>query len=158
MRFIAPQFLHLAWLALIPLALWLFRRHAKRLPVSTLLFFKSLAREHQESAWLRRVKKWLSLALTLLALLLAVFALARPSGDMDANATKAVVLLIDRSASMSATDASGKTRLVEAVAAMQRVVRSLPDQAVLTLIAFDAKPDVLLSRSRNRRECLCSMS
>ena len=26
----------------------------------------------------------------------------------------------------------------------QQVVRSLPDQAVLTLIAFDAKPDVLL--------------
>lgn len=154
MRFIAPQFLHLAWLALIPLALWLFRRHAKRLPVSTLLFFKSLAREHQESAWLRRVKKWLSLALTLLALFLAVFALARPSSESGTNATKAVVLLIDRSASMAATDATGKTRLAEAISALQRVVRSLPDQAVLTLIAFDAKPDVLLSRSRNRRECL----
>jgi predicted small integral membrane protein len=154
MRFIAPQFLHLAWLALIPLALWLFRRHAKRLPVSTLLFFKSLAREHQESAWLRRVKKWLALVLTLLALLLAVFALARPSGEMGANAPKAVVLVIDRSASMAATDASGKSRLAEAVAALQQVVRSLPDQAVLTLIAFDAKADVLLSRSRNRRECL----
>lgn len=154
MRFIAPQFLHLAWLALIPLALWLFRRHAKRLPVSTLLFFKSLAREHQESAWLRRVKKWLSLALTLLALLLAVFALARPSGEMGANAPKAVVLVIDRSASMAATDASGKTRLAEAINALQQLVRSLPDQVVLTLIAYDAKADVLLSRSRNRRECL----
>jgi len=154
MRVLAPHFLHLAWLALIPLALWLFRRHAKRLPVSTLLFFKSLAREHQESAWLRRVKKWLSLALTLLALFLAVFALARPSGEIGAKAPKAVVLVIDRSASMAAVDASGKTRLAEATSSLQQLVRSLPDQAVLTLIAFDAKADVLLSRSRNRRECL----
>lgn len=154
MRFIAPHFLHLAWLALIPLVLWLFRRHAKRLPVSTLLFFKSLAREHQESAWLRRVKKWLSLALTLIALFLAVFALARPSAELGANAPRAVVLVIDRSASMAAMDASGKTRLAEAVSAIRQIVRSLPDQAVLTLIAFDAKADVLLSRSRNRREGL----
>ena len=43
MRFLAPSFLHLAWLALIPLVLYLFRRKAKRIPVSTLLFFRSLA-------------------------------------------------------------------------------------------------------------------
>ena len=80
MRFLTPSYLHLLWLALIPLVLWLFRRQAKRVPVSTLLFFKSLAREHQESAWLRRIKKWLSLLLTLLVLLFAILALARPSG------------------------------------------------------------------------------
>ena len=57
MRFLTPSYLHLLWLALIPLVLWLFRRQAKRVPVSTLLFFKSLAREHQESAWLRRISR-----------------------------------------------------------------------------------------------------
>ena len=85
MRFLAPHFLHLAWLALIPLALYLFKKKARRLPVSTLLFFRSLAREHQESAWLRRLKRWLSLLLTLLVLLLAVFALARPAADAGAR-------------------------------------------------------------------------
>ena len=68
MRFLSPHLLHLAWLALIPLALYLFRKRARRVPVSTLLFFRSLSREHQESAWLRKLKKWLSLLLTLLAL------------------------------------------------------------------------------------------
>ena len=48
MRFLHPGNLHWFWLALIPIALWLFRRKAKRMPVSTLLFFRSLAREHQE--------------------------------------------------------------------------------------------------------------
>lgn len=154
MRLLNPSYLHLAWLALIPLALWLFRRQAKRVPVSTLLFFKSLAREHQESAWLRRIKKWLSLLLTLLVLLFAIFALARPSGNVSADSPGAVVIVMDCSASMSAKDAQGRTRLDEAKQRVQDRVRALPDQVVLSLISFDVRPRVLLSRSRNRRECL----
>ncbi len=154
MRFLNPSYLHLAWLALIPLALWLFRRQAKRVPVSTLLFFKSLAREHQESAWLRRIKKWLSLLLTLLVLIFAILALARPSGNLSADSPGAVVIVVDRSASMSAKDMQGRTRLDEAKRRVQERIRSLPDQVVLSLVSFDARPHVLLSRSRNRRECL----
>ena len=154
MRFLNPSYLHLAWLALIPLALWLFRRQAKRVPVSTLLFFKSLAREHQESAWLRRIKKWFSLLLTLLVLLFAILALARPSSNLSADSPGAVVIVVDRSASMSAKDMQGRTRLDEAKRRVKDRIRSLPDQVVLSLIAFDARPHVLLSRSRNRRECL----
>lgn len=154
MRFLAPSYFHLAWLALIPVALWLFRRQAKRVPVSTLLFFKSLAREHQESAWLRRIKKWLSLLLTLLVLLFAILALARPSNNLSADAPGAVVILVDRSASMAATDVQGQTRLTEAKRRVTERIRALPDQTILSLVAFDSRPHVLLSRSRNRRECL----
>jgi hypothetical protein len=154
MRFLAPSYFHLAWLALIPLALWLFRRQAKRVPVSTLLFFKSLAREHQESAWLRRIKKWLSLLLTLLVLLFAIFALARPSSNLSADSPGAVVIIVDCSASMAAKDLQGRSRLDEARQRVKNRVRSLPDQVVLSLISFDSRPRVLLSRSRNRRECL----
>ncbi|MFO1483034.1 MAG: BatA and WFA domain-containing protein [Verrucomicrobiaceae bacterium] len=154
MRFLTPANLHFLWLALIPLALWLFRRQARRVPVSTLLFFKSLAREHQESAWLRRIKKWLSLLLTLLVLIFAVLALARPSSNLSADSPGAVVIVVDHSASMAATDLQGRTRLDEAKRLVKERVRALPDQVVLSLIAFDARPRVLLSRSRNRRECL----
>ncbi|MCB1276504.1 BatA and WFA domain-containing protein [Prosthecobacter sp.] len=154
MRLLNPSYLHLAWLALIPLALWLFRRQAKRVPVSTLLFFKSLAREHQESAWLRRIKKWFSLLLTLLVLLFAILALTRPSGNIAANSIGAVVVVVDCSASMAAKDLQGQTRLDEARQLLKERLRSLPDQVVLSLISFDARPSVLLSRSRNRRECL----
>ena len=151
MRFLAPAYLNLLWLALIPLALYLFRRRARRVQVSTLLFFRTLAREHQESAWLRRLKKWLSLALTLLVLLLGVMALARPTRQAAADTLGAVVYMIDCSASMAATD--GKhARLDEAKRLARAHVLSLPDSVVVSLIAFDHKPAVLLSRSRNRRE------
>lgn len=154
MHFLSPHLLHLAWLALIPLALYLFRKRARRVPVSTLLFFRSLSREHQESAWLRKLKKWLSLLLTLIVIIAAVLALARPASDVGTNAPGAVVVVVDRSASMAATDAEGRTRLDAAKKLLQERLRALPDQVVLSLIAFDAKPRVLLSRSRNRRECL----
>lgn len=154
MRFLTPHLLHLAWLALIPLALYLFRKRARRVPVSTLLFFRSLSREHQESAWLRRLKKWLSLLLTLLVIAASVLALARPVSEAGSDAPGAVVLLIDRSASMSARDPQGRTRLEAARQALKDRLSRLPDQVVLSLVAFDTRPQVLLSRSRNRRECL----
>ncbi|MDB6116609.1 MAG: N-terminal double-transrane protein [Verrucomicrobiaceae bacterium] len=151
MRFLAPAYLNLLWLALVPLALYLFRRRARRVQVSTLLFFRTLAREHQESAWLRRLKKWLSLALTLLVFLFGILALARPARDTAGDTLGAVVFMIDCSASMAATD--GKvSRLDEAKREARAHVVSLPDSAVVSLIAFDTKPAVLLSRSRNRRE------
>ncbi len=154
MRFLHPSFFHLLWLALIPLALYLFRKKAIRVPVSTLLFFRSLSREHQESAWLRRLKKWISLLLTLLVLAFAILALAHPSTEAANESPGAVVLVVDRSASMAAQDASGKTRLEVAKAELKDRLRGLPDQVIVSLVAFDSKPRVLLSRSRNRRECL----
>ncbi len=154
MHFLTPHLLHLAWLALIPLALYLFRKKARRVPVSTLLFFRSLSREHQESAWLRQLKKWLSLLLTLLVIWLAVLALGRPVGHAGNESTGAVIVVVDRSASMAAKDAAGKSRVEEARRLLRDRLNRLPDQVVISLVAYDAKAQVLLSRNRNRRECL----
>ena len=151
MHLLYPVYLHLLWLALVPVALWLFRKRARQVAVSTLLFFRTLAREHNESAWLRTLKKWLSLALTLLVLLFAVLALARPSHDAAEGVPGAVVVLVDCSASMAARSGSS-TRLDDAKAAARARVRGLPDNVVVSLVAFSGKPNVLLSRSRNHRE------
>ena len=153
MRFLAPGFLHLAWLLVIPVALYLYRRQAKKQPVSTLLFFRLLAREHQEAAWLRKLKRWLSLLLALLMLLALILALGRPvwSGGDEAGA---VVVVIDRSASMAARDENGETRLETARRLVRERLAGVPDTVPVTLAAADARAEVLLARSRNRRECL----
>ena len=153
MRFLAPGFLHLAWLLVIPVALYLYRRQARRVQVSTLLFFKVLAKEHQESAWLRKLKRWLSLLMTLLIFLALMLALARPiwSGLGEEGE---LVVVVDRSASMAAKDASGKTRLEAGVKVLKGRLASVPDSVAVTVIAADARGEVVLSRSRNRRECL----
>ena len=153
MHLLAPAYLHLLWLALVPLVLWLFRRRAKRIQVSTLLFFRTLAKEHSESAWLRQIKRWISLAFTLLVILFAVLALARPARDAADGSPGAVVVMIDCSASMAALD--GQTsRLDDAKRIARERLLGLPDSVVASLIAFADKPSVLLSRSRNRREFL----
>lgn len=154
MTFLHASYLHLLWLALFPLALWLFRRKAKRVQVSTLLFFRTLAREHQESAWLRRLKKLLSLLLTLLVMAFAVLALARPFRAGDGETPKSLVILLDRSASMSAVDDKGETRLAAAKARIKERLNALPENVITSLIIYDAKPDVAQSRSTNRRELM----
>lgn len=154
MKFLHPQLLHFLWLALIPIALWLFRRKAKRIPVSTLLFFRSLAREHQESAWLRRLKRLLALMLSILVLGFAAFALSRPYREGGGDTPKSLVILLDRSASMAAMDAQGRSRLDEAKARLRERLASLPENVVCSLVLYDANAEVAQSRSTNRRELL----
>lgn len=155
MKFLHPANLHWLWLGVVPVALWLFRRKARRVPVSTLLFFRSLAREHQESAWLRRMKRILSLLLSLLVLALAAFALSRPFHDGGgADAPKSLVIMLDRSASMAAKNDKGRSRLAEAKTLLRERLKALPENVVTSLVVYDAGCEVAQSRSTNRRELL----
>src|SRR3954454_10289094 len=136
MKFLHPQLLNFLWLALIPIALWLFRRKAKRIPGSTLLFFRSLAREHQESAWLRRLKRILALLLSLLVIGFAAFALSRPYREGGGDTPKSLVILLDRSASMSATDVKRRSRLDEAKSLLRERLVALPENVICSLVVY----------------------
>lgn len=151
MRFLFPTQLLWALTALVPLGLYLFRRKPRRVPVSSLLFFKSLAREHQESAWLRRLKRLLSRLLTLLVIAGATAALARLVVSPVAGEVRSVVVLIDRSASMGAKDARGETRLAAAVARVRERLAGLPGAVPVMLIAFDRHPEIVVPKTFDRR-------
>ena len=151
MTFLEPANLNWLWLTLPPVLLWLFRRKARQVPVSTLLFFRSLAREHRESAWLRQLKRWLSLLLTLLAIILGAIALARPASTGNKGGAQGIVILLDQSASM-ALEENGKSRIDLAKLAIRNRLLALPDSVPASLVVYGSDVDVLLSRSRNRRE------
>ena len=151
MRFLHPSQLAWALTALVPLLLYLFRRKPRKVAVSSLLFFKSLAREHQESAWLRRLKKLLSLLLTLLVIAGAVGALARLVVSPPAGGVRGVVVVVDRSASMGAKDARGTTRLAEAVARVRERLAGLPGAVPVMLIAFDRQTEIVVPKTFDRR-------
>lgn len=155
MQFLHPAFLWLLLLGIIPVVLYLVRRRSKKVRVSTLVFFKTLAQEHQESAWLRRLKRWLSLAMTLLLLALAVFVLARLIVRPDQeDSYQTIVILLDRSASMGVRDGGGETRLDVAKRGLRERLLRVPEGVGIALIAYDQRPEVLLPRSRQRRELL----
>ncbi|MEM1441304.1 MAG: VWA domain-containing protein, partial [Verrucomicrobiota bacterium] len=140
MQFLTPQFLWLLLLGIIPLMLYLFRRKSKTVNVATLVFFKTLAREHQESAWLRRLKKFLSFLLTILMLSLAIFVLARLIAIQDdPDQYRTVVILVDRSASMAVADADGISRLDEAKRIVRERLEKVPEEVGVALIAYDVR-------------------
>lgn len=153
MQFLNPQLLWLLLLGLVPLVLYLFRRKSKTVSVSTLVFFKTLAKEHQESAWLRRLKKWLSFALTILMLSLVVFVLARLIAKQDdPDQYRTVVVLLDRSASMAVVDENGESRLEAGKRILRERLEKVPEEVGVALVAYDVRPEVLQPRTFKRRE------
>jgi len=155
MQFLNPGLLWLLLLGIIPVMLYLFRRRSKRVRVSTLVFFKTLAQEHQESAWLRRMKKWLSFLFTIALLILAVFVLSRLIVEQDdADQYRTVVILLDRSASMEVRDENGESRMEAAKRLLEERLKKVPEEVGVALIAYDVRPEVLQARTLKRRELL----
>jgi len=152
MWFLNPAMWWWAAVLAVPIALYLVRHRPQRHRVATLLFFKSLAHEHQESAWLRRLKRLLSLLLTVMVLLAVVAALARPILAPPNNNLRSVVIVMDRSASMAAADGATRTRLDRAVTQAKRRLAGLPIGVPVSLMVYDHRPQILLARSLNRRE------
>jgi len=147
-----PQLLVWGAVLAAPIVLYLFRRKPLKVRVSTLLFFKSLAREHQESAWLRRLKRLLSFLMSAAVVIFSTLALARLVVSPPTGSLRSVVVLIDRSASMAATDAEGTSRLEAAKAAVRARLSGLPGGVSVSIMAFDGRPEILLPRSLDRRE------
>src|SRR5581483_9520805 len=73
----------------------------------------------------------------MLVLILLLLALARPILNYTPGAGQVTVILIDRSASMAATDAGGHTRLDEARSQAKDLVSTLGRNASAMVIAFD---------------------
>ncbi|MCH1410125.1 MAG: BatA and WFA domain-containing protein, partial [Verrucomicrobiales bacterium] len=155
MQFLFPQFLWLLLLGIIPVMLYLFRRKSKKVRVSTLVFFKTLAKEHQESAWLRRLKKIVSFVLTILMLSFAVFVLSRLIAKQDdPDRYRTIVILLDRSASMGVADEEGNSLLDAGKDILRARLAKVPEEVGVALIAYDVRPEVLQPRTLNRRELI----
>ena len=152
MRFLLPG--ALAWLLLlaIPLILHLVRPRARAVRTSTLAFFLGLDRRQQESPWLRWLKRLLALVLSASVVAGAIFALSRPVVAPSDESVRSVVLLIDRSASMATRADDGRTRLEQAVANARVRLAGLSAGCALTIIAHDARSDIVVAATIDRRE------
>ncbi|MBN1809350.1 MAG: BatA and WFA domain-containing protein [Planctomycetes bacterium] len=135
-----------------PVVLYLFRRKRRTIPVSTLNFFKMLAREHQETAWLRKLKRLLSFLLSVLVLAAALGALLQPVVSPSTGAVRSVVILLDRSASMSAVSPGGRTLFDEAVLRVRHKLAGLPSGVGVMLMTYDSRTEILQPRTYDRRQ------
>ena len=134
MSFLAP--LALAGLLFLPVVVAMYllklRRDEARVP-STLLWQKLVSDVEANAPW-QRLRRSLLLLLQLLLVLILAFLAARPFIERPAGLAGDIVLVIDTSASMQATDAA-PTRLDAAKAAAIDALKELPAGAKVSVIA-----------------------
>jgi len=120
-------------------ALYLVRLRRRRVVVSFALLWLDALGPRRTTSWARRLRDLLSLLLALALLGLVLLAAVDPRPAAADRAGRSVVVLIDRSASMSARDGSG-TRLDTARARAAAIVDGLSaaDRALVASFAADA--------------------
>lgn len=99
----------------------------------------------------RSWRRWVPLALLLVALACAATALGRPKANISVpqnNGT--VIFLVDVSGSMRANDVE-PDRLDAAVASMSSFLARLPPNFKVGLVAFSSEPEVLVQPTHNRQ-------
>lgn len=149
MMFLWPWALGL--LLLVPLLIWLYRRSLQP-PAESVVLHPDVAMLARASRKSSNWRQHLSAGVYLLALVVAVFALARPTLPvLQADPRAAVVLTVDISRSMQATDVQ-PSRFEAARAALRTFIRELPEGTRLALVTFsrDSQLVVPLTTDRGR--------
>lgn len=151
LEFASPM---LAWWAAItvPIVLiYIIKVRLRRRPVSTLLFWNQLFDEKKPRAWWQHLRHWLSLLLQLAFVLLLVGALIDPLWSWQKNSQRRIVLIVDNSASMKATEVGGITRLQSAKEIAKGLARSLRPGDEMSLVSSGGQSVVHVGLTNHAR-------
>lgn len=122
---------------------------------STFLWKKSVRDLHANSPF-QKLRRNLLLFLQLLILLAVLFALARPAFLTKSGDGVTYILLVDRSASMSATDVS-PNRLGAAVAAAGKIISGMSRQDSVMILSFASRPEVVQTLTTDRKAAIAAV-
>ena len=150
----APLAAGIVALATLPplVALYFLRlRRTRRVVSSTMLWVRATEDLHANTPF-QRIRFSLLLLLQIIALALVALAIAQPHADLGEATAKRVVMLMDRSGSMGATDAEGgSTRLDEAKRLARARVEQLHEGGL-----FSAKaPTIMVIAFASDAEIVC---
>lgn len=134
MTILTPTALLAALLAIPILLLYMLRLRRHEVVVSSHFLWQQVLVDTEANTPWQRLRRNLLLLLQLLILALIVLALVRPAQVIQTISAGRTVLLIDASASMSATDANGQTRFEAARAQARQIIANLGPQDELMLI------------------------
>lgn len=131
-------------------ALYMLKMRRREQLVSSTFLWQQALRDVQANAPWQRLRPNLLLFLQLLALLALVAALARPFWFGPTPLGANLVVILDVSGSMSATDGGDQTRLVRAKARVRALIDDLPANGTMTLLAAGSGAEVLQAATANR--------
>jgi hypothetical protein len=148
----------LIWLAAaIPIiGFYILKIRLRRVPVSTLLFWQQVYQEQQPRSLFHRLRHWVSLLVQLVLLLLLVAALADPFLASEIRHQRRVVIVLDNSCSMNATDVA-PSRLTAAKAEAARIVEGLRFREEVAVITAGGAPQVTCGFSHHRRTLMSAI-
>lgn len=149
MSFLTPLFLLLGLLAGPIILLYMLRLRRQEMRVSSTLLWQKLLRDREANAPWQRLRRNLLLILQLLILAFLVLALARPFIPVSTVVSGNVVVLLDASASMQATDVE-PNRFAAATEEAARLIRQLGGGDQMTLIQVGQTPQVLAAATSDR--------
>lgn len=149
MNFFTPWAFALSALLPIIIALYFLKLRREEHTVSSTYLWREMVRDLAANApWQKLRPSWL-LLLQLLFLIALMVTLTRPFTWTHTTSGDHLILILDSSASMAATDV-GQNRLHEASDQARRLAASLPAAVPVTLIAAGDNVQVLLSASPDR--------
>ncbi|MFL5801760.1 MAG: vWA domain-containing protein [Roseiflexaceae bacterium] len=152
MSFLAPLAL-ISTLIIGPIivAMYLLKLRREERTVSSTFLWQRMVRDVEANAPWQKLRRNILLLLQLLLLLLLALALARPFFSTAGITGRNLILIIDRSASMGATDAPG-VRLDAARRQAIALVDQLPDGGRATVIAAGGQMEVPAAATTDRRQ------
>lgn len=143
MSFALPIALTLAALAAPIVALYILKVRLRRVPVSTNLFWKQIYEEKPPRSIWQHFRHLISLLLQLLLLLFLVLAIADPSFSWQLLQARRLVIVIDNSASMRATDVK-PTRLDAAKNGALEIIDGLRFRDQVAIVLAGSTPEVVV--------------
>ncbi len=149
MQFLTPLGFVLAALAIPIILLYMLKLRRKQVQVSSTFLWEQLLREQQANTPWQKLKRNLLLILQLLILAALIFALARPALQIPTVASGSVIVLLDASASMNATDVS-PSRFDSAKESVNTIINGLNPGSSLTLILVGETPQILVASESDK--------
>jgi len=131
-------------------------RRTDRVVSSTLLWRRAVY-DLQVNSPFQRLRKNLLLFLQLLILAAVLLAISQPVINRMGQPDKNVLVLIDRSASMKTVESDGRTRLAHAIESATSLVKSLPDDCRVMVIAFAERAEVACPFTEDKRRMVREM-
>lgn len=148
MSFLAPLAFALGALLPLVIALYFLKLRREERPVSSTYLWRTLVRDTAANAPWQRLRPNLLLLLQLLFLIVLILALARPFTWSQAAAGSHLILVVDTSASMGATDVL-PSRLAHAIASARQMVAIAASPRV-TVVEAGAQVRVPVSGASDR--------
>ena len=141
MNLVHPLAMLWAGLAIPIVVFYILKIRMRRVPVSTILFWRQIFEEKQPRSIWQKLRHLLSLLVQLAFLMLVVSALAEPIFNWEIREARRIVLIVDNSASMNATDVE-PTRLDAAKKAAGPLIDGLRFRDELAILSAGNQPQV----------------